>query len=175
VGCSRSILECYPEDQKRPVLLYLDESRQVADEFVQLLAEHKSKEISTLHKPLSVWIQGKPNREVDLATLERELGEITHYEYRGQEVYYLCYREIDLVRGEAATWYVVRTANSKASFATLQIATRRARDTAKPVVESVFFNEWADRPIPTWLRDENAPAKPCGCEGMMDGLRVKAS
>jgi hypothetical protein len=174
-NCRRSKIECYPEEQKRPVLQYLDESRQVADEFVQLLAEHRVEEISSLHKGLSVWIQGEPNRQVDLAALDRTLGDITHHEYRDQAVFYVFHREIDLIRGEAGTWYVVKATKSEASLATLLVTTRGVVGKTKPVVKTVFFNDGAHRPIPTWLSDPSAPEQPCICTGMQDGLRVKAS
>jgi hypothetical protein len=174
-NCRRSKIECYPEEQKRPVLQYLDESRQVTDEFVQLLAEHKVEEISSLHKGLSVWIQGEPNRQVDLAALDRALGEITHHEYRDQAVFYVFHDEIDLIRGRAGTWYVVKTTKSEASLATLQVSTRRVRGKTRPVVDAVFFKEWVRYPIPAWLSDPSAPEQPCICTGMQDGLRVKAS
>jgi hypothetical protein len=173
-SCRRSRIECYPEDQKRPVLRYLDESREAADEFVRLLADQKGEEISSLHKGLSVIIAGEPNNMVDLATLERALGEVTHHEYRGQEIFYVFSDVIDLTRGRAATWYVVKSTKSEAGFATLQVTTRRLRNKTELRVDSVSFSEWAHRPIPTWLSDPSAPEQPCICSGMQDGLRVKA-
>jgi len=174
VGCSRANLDCYPEDQKRPVLDYLDESRPVADDFVRLLSEHRLDDVPKIPGGISAWIMGDPNVEVDLATFDRALGEISDHEYRDQRILYdsLGARGIDL-SGEVVTTYAVRATKSKADRALLRVTTRTMDEGTRIVVTGVHFDDQPRAVIQAQQTEPDTPSKPCGCIGMKDRLRVK--
>src|SRR4051812_33984402 len=68
--CLRSTIASYPEDQRRPVLNYLDEARHVADDFVRLLAERRYDEMSKLDKRMTMWafaLSDPKGIQIDLA------------------------------------------------------------------------------------------------------------
>lgn len=145
--CSRTTIESFPEEQKRPVLQYLDESRQAADKFVRLLAEEKFDEIYKLNKRIKIWVQGQPNTEMDLAAFRQTQGTITNFEYREQDlIWNLFSREIDL-RGTVGTWYLVKTTNTANGAAGSLLVETRKGQKEQPVFESIFFDKQAKLPL----------------------------
>jgi hypothetical protein len=174
VSCSRPTIESYPDNESSPVLQYLDESRQVADEFMRVLAEGKFDEIYSLNIGVRIWVQAEPaNIEMDLATFEQKQGKITHYEYRNQQVVYdIRMAEIDL-RGRVNTWYEVKTAKSGDNSASLLVETQKAGEDNRIRYEGIFFKEMGRETIPGWLGEENTSKERDRCYGMRESLKVR--
>jgi hypothetical protein len=178
VRCNRSTIESFPEQEKRPVLLYMDESRKVADEFMQLLAKGKFDEIYNLHKWASINVQGKPSIKMDLATFEQKQGRITHFEYRNQDIiWYLTNPEIDL-RESVGTWYSVKTTKTKSGLVSLLVETnKKARPQQRPIFEASYFQDYSKVPIPSapsWLSKKYPPIQQGSCPTIKGSLTVKA-
>lgn len=177
VGCNRTTIESFPEQEKRPVLLYLDQSRKVADEFVRLLAEGKFDEIYNLNKMVRIYVHGDPNIEMDLATFEQKQGRITHFEYRNQEIAWQLATELDL-RETVVTWYSVKTTRTKSGLVSLQVSTSKKRDEQKSLFEHVFYKDWSEAPplprAPSWLSKAKPAIERGSCPTMNGSLKVKA-
>lgn len=172
--CNRATIESFSEQEKRPVLLYLDESRKAADEFVRLLAEGKSDEIYSVNKNIVIWVQGSPAVRMDLATFERQQGKITDFELRNQDVLWdLFSREIDL-KGTVGNWYLLKTTNAKDGVISMLVETRKGQD-KEPVFRSVFFSEWSKltEKMPSWLSGAAPPIEPGNCPTVNGILTIK--
>lgn len=176
--CNRSTIESFPEQEKRPVLLYLDESRQAVEEFLRLLVEGKFDEIYKLNKKVKIYVQGNPNVAMDLTDFDQKQGRITHFEYRNQGVIWdLPTSEIDL-SGTVGTWYSVKTTKTKNGIVSLLVHTHKSGNKQSPVFDSVFFYEWRrlkNRSVPSWLNKVNPPIERGNCPTINGSLNVKAS
>ena len=173
-SCPRPIIESYPDSESRPVLRYLDESRQVADEFVRLLAEGKFDEIYSLNISVRIWVQAEPNVKMDLATFEQKQGKVTHYEYRNQHIVYDLRDPVLDLSGSVGTWYEVKTTKSEGGVASLLVETHRRRDDNRVTFEVIYFQELGRETVPAWLRYPYAWEGRDTCPGIKGRLRVKA-
>jgi len=174
VTCARSTIESYSGNEKQPVLRYLDEARQVADEFMRLFSENKFDEIYKLDKSIKFWVKkdsAAETAQMTLAAARQEFGHITRYEYRNQNLTYLFNSSIQL-KGTVGTWYAVKTAKSKSDHLYVSIETYKYRVDDSSHLLSFSLKEWDKDKSPEWEYFSD-PKKQKTCTGMKDGLKVE--
>jgi hypothetical protein len=175
VSCDRSTIESYPESEKKPVLRYLDEARQTADEFMRLFADDQFDEVYKLNKFLTIFVKKKSNDEMvamSLPAFRQEYGRLPLYEYRNQHLLYILNGPIQL-RGTVGTWYELMTENSgKSERAFIWVETHKYRAEDKPAILSLGIKEAGKRPALPWEYYESSSKKPKGCVTMEDGLKI---
>jgi hypothetical protein len=174
VTCARSTIESYSGNEKQPVLRYLDEARQVTDEFMRLFSENKFDEINKLDKNIKFWVKKDSAAEtvrMTPAAVWQEYGHITRYEYRNQHLLYIFNGSIQL-KGTVGTWYAVKTAKSESDHLYMSIETHKYRVEDRPRLLSFSLKEWGKDKSPEWeyYRD---PKEQKTCTGMKDGLKVE--
>src|SRR5262249_294875 len=104
-GCSRSTIEAYPEEEKRPVLQFFDEARALTDKSVKLLAEGRIKELYTLMSTLFRNEYAEARLWEKLADIEQREGKILEYEFRTQSLSYADPQEIGFQRDQSYITY----------------------------------------------------------------------
>jgi hypothetical protein len=167
-GCSRSTIEAYPEEEKRPVLQYLDEARALADKSVKLFAEGRIKELYPLMSTLFRNEYTEARLWERLADIEQREGKILEYEFRTQSLSYAYPPEIDFHRDQSTITYAVKTA-AKGDGAYVVAHTKR--EGKEPVVMNITL----DRFSPDYPAERRFPqARESACEFIRGPLKVKA-
>ena len=172
IGCSRTTIESYSGNEKKPVLRYLDEARKVTDEFMWLFAEQKYDEIYKLHKDMKIWVVRNPKERADEMSLDavvQEYGQITKYEYRNQIVLHYINSPIEL-KGTTVTFYAVKTTKSESNNLYISVVTDKYRVEDNAYLSSAHFEERDSDKNP--VSDYISPLSKT-CNGMEKGLRVK--
>lgn len=108
-GCMRSALESYPEAEKRPVIKYLDEARELADQEAKLFAEGRIAELYSGLSPSTKELHSAKEFRERFAEYERKYGKVLDFEYREQSLLFNDPTILDLRNVLTLTRYAVRT------------------------------------------------------------------
>jgi hypothetical protein len=166
-GCSRSTIEAYPEEEKRPVLEFFDEARALADKSVKLFAEGRIKELYPL---MSTHFRNEYTEArlwEKLAGIEQSEGKIIEYEFRTQSLSYAYPPEIDFQRDHSYITYAVKTA-AKGEGAYVGVYTKR--EGKEPVVVNIDLSRFSPDD-PAEMRFPQA--RESACEFIKGPLKVK--
>lgn len=167
-GCSRSTIEAYPEEEKRPVLQFFDEARALADKSVKLFAEGRIKELYPLMSTLFRNEYTEARLWEKLADIEQREGKILEYEFRTQSLSYAYPPEIDFQRDQSNIAYAVKTA-AKGDGAYVEVHTKR--EGKEPVVMNINLYRFS----PDYPAERRFPqARESACEFIKGPLKVKA-
>jgi hypothetical protein len=123
-SCSRSTIETYPEEEKRPVLQFLDEARALADRGARFFAEGRIQELYNLRRSSFRRENTEAKFREELAASEQAQGKILKYDYYAQSLLYGNPSEIDLQSDDSSVIYAVKT-TVRETGAYLQIYTGR--------------------------------------------------
>jgi hypothetical protein len=135
-GCARSTIETYPEEEKRPVLQFLDEARALADRGAQFFVEGRIQELYNLMGGSFRKENTEAKFRERLAAMEQGQGKILKYDYYSQSLVYVDPSEIDFQRDLTSVIYAVKT-TVRETGAYLQIYTRR--EGKEPVINNFFL------------------------------------
>ncbi len=176
VSCDRSTIESYRGSEKEPVLRYLDEARQTADEFMRLFAEDRFDEIHRLNKSVIIFVRKESADKMvkmKLPAFRQEYGQLARYEYRNQHLSYPLGGPIEL-NDRVGTWYEIMTENSENDRHFISVSTHKYRVGDKPGISSLSLQRWGKNQTPLpWEYYEDTPKKLKGCVDMEDRLKVK--
>ena len=166
--CSRSTIEAYPEEEKRPVLQFFDEARALADKSVKLFAEGRMKELYPLMSTNFRKEFTEARLWEKLADVEKREGKILEYEFRIQGLSYAYPPEIDFQRDKSFVTFAVKTA-AKGEGAYVNVIT--GREGKEPVVVNIDLGRFSPE-YPTELRYRQD--KGSACEFIEGPLKVRA-
>ena len=168
-GCSRSTIEAYPEEEKLPVLQFLNEGRALADRSVQLFTEGRIKELYAMMSTTFKKDTTEAGFREKLAALEQGQGKVLEREYRNQSLSYSVPSEIDFQRDHSFVLYTVKT-TAREDGAFLGVYTRREGN--EPVVVNIDMSQFSPD-TPAELRYPPPPRK-VACPFIEGHLKVKA-
>ena len=164
-SCSRPAIEAYPEEQKRPVLQFLDEARALADKSARLFAEGRVMELYAVMSTSFKRDHTEASFREFLADLEKAQGKVLKYEYRNQYLSYGNPDEIDLQSCSSSVAYDLKTTAGNEG---VYLAVRTRRDGKELVVVNIDLSRFS----PAALRYPEA--RESACQFVEGPLKVKA-
>jgi len=161
-GFLRTAIETYPEDERRPILDYLDAARGVADRAAgQLASGHGEDVFREVEATAKATGQQIDTREA-AGLIEGLYGAVISYEYRAQaiEAFGAKPEVHDLAHATSAVFYAVRTTKRPDGDLFLAIKTVRIGG-----VHNVFFINFTDYigKVPPWLQPRSSAPDGGGC------------
>jgi hypothetical protein len=149
----RTTIESYPEDERRPILDYLDGARSAADKVALNFAAERDAELDidfsrvARDRGAKIFVREYANM------VRRVYGSVTSFEFRGQaleaspenpDVH-------DLARAKSAVYYAIRTTKRPEGELFLIIRTLRIRNMHSAA--SFDVNDYKNN-VPPWLQGE---------------------
>jgi hypothetical protein len=168
-SCSRSTIEAYPEEEKRPVLQFLDEARALADKSARLFAEGRVNELyAVMSTPFKNDYTEATFPEF-LAAQEQMLGKILKYEYRNQSLSFGNPEEIDLQSSGSGVIYEVKTTSGNDD---VYLDVQTGQERKEPVVVNITLRRFGPAYPP---ERRYRQVKESACLFIKGPLKVKAS
>jgi hypothetical protein len=149
----RTAIEAFPEDERRPLLEWLDAARVVADRSAQQFASGHSQDVFNAMEATARAL----GEGADVKNLAREMrrvcGTVTGYEYRAQvleeprrtpdgHVH-------DVAHATSTVYYALQTTRRSAGLVVLAIQTRQVAGEHRVLFAS--FNRYGSQ-VPDWLQ-----------------------
>ncbi|MCI0388239.1 MAG: hypothetical protein MOB07_05675 [Acidobacteria bacterium] len=165
----RSTIEACPEENKRPILQFLDEARTLADRSVRLYAEGRIKDLYALMSTIFREDNTEASFRELIAALKLREGKVLERDYHDQSLMdmYGSPLEFDPQKDFSIVRYAVKTTASGDGIF-LQVRTRR--EGIKPVVARIDISQRAGPNTSAERRDPQSPGAPI-CPVIRDSLK----